>query len=284
MLIDTFKFTNEATQKVATASSTRILRQYPNNDSGRQRFKRLRPTGATQLASCGYNDSSVVDAMGGDLTVPSVLQIYAAHGGQNQRWRIREERIQGSGPDGYRLFSIKADDTDMAWDIPNGSTRDGTYIQLYPFHGGDNQLWRMENKPTEAVVLKSVHNNRVLDVPNFASDLVYIHHFPENGGYNQAWTLEDVGPDEKKIRSVSSGRYLMSSVVTVDGDALVFQTTRSNSDNQVWVFSLTNGTGTIKNKGTGFFLSVLPAPHLAGDLVHCLSGAGGNDRQWTVIS
>src|SRR5262245_35421275 len=100
MDIESFKFTNEATHKVVTVTSNKLLRQYADDESGRQRFLRLMP-GTTQLASRAYNRNSVIDAIGGDLTVPAVLQIYPSHGGPNQRWTFNEEDASGSGPRGY---------------------------------------------------------------------------------------------------------------------------------------------------------------------------------------
>jgi hypothetical protein len=282
MQIESFKFTNEATQKVVTVGNNRLLRQYPDNDSGRQRFLRL-TAGTTQLASRAYNRSSVIDAIGGDLTVPAVLQIYPSHGGPNQRWKIHSEGSSGSGLTGHEVFSIKADGTEMAWDVPNGDAANGNYIQVYPWHGGTNQLWRMEPKTIDTVVLKSLHNSRVLDVPGFASGHAFIQHYAENGGFNQAWELEDLGGNERKIRSVSSGRYLTSSIVTVDNDTFVYQGVSSTDPNQIWIVSFgAGGNGTIRNKGTDMALSVNSAP--GGDFVRCLPGGGAGHQQWTMIA
>ena len=283
MNIESFKFTNEATHKVVTVTSNKLLRQYPDDDSGRQRFLRL-TLGTTQLASRAYNRNSVIDAIGGDLTVPAVLQIYPSHGGPNQRWTFNEEDASGSGPRGYRLYSIKAAGTEMAWDVPYGDPADGNYIQIFPYHGHANQLWRMEPKTITAVVLKSLQNNRVLDVPGFAFGHAFIQHYAENGGFNQAWELVDQGGNEKKIRSVSSGRYLTSSIITTDGDAYVYQGPSNTDPNQIWIIPFgPGGNGTIRNKGTDLALSVDPGPG-AGNNVRCLPGGGAGHQQWTMIA
>jgi hypothetical protein len=171
----------------------------------------------------------------------------------------------------------------MAWDVPNGDAANGNYIQVYPWHGGTNQLWRMEPKTIDTVVLKSLHNSRVLDVPGFASGHAFIQHYAENGGFNQAWELEDLGGNERKIRSVSSGRYLTSSIVTVDNDTFVYQGVSSTDPNQIWIVSFgAGGNGTIRNKGTDMALSVNSAP--GGDFVRCLPGGGAGHQQWTMIA
>src|SRR4051812_6508663 len=114
MNIASFKITNVLTNKVVTVGGDGILRQFNSDDSGRQRFIPLM-TGKSQRASRAFNTHRVVDAIGGDLTTPTALQIFASSGDPNQLWRIQEEGTAGEGTSGFTVFSIKADETDMVW-------------------------------------------------------------------------------------------------------------------------------------------------------------------------
>jgi hypothetical protein len=284
MIVSSYKYTNEATKMVVTVAGDGSIRQYHNNDSGRQRFIKLSGS-PTQLASRAFNLNRVVDAVGGNLTAPTWLQIYPSNGNPNQIWKIEEAGQVGSGLDGYKLHSIKADGTDMAWDIPYSTASEGNYVQTYPFHGGNNQLWREEQKSVAASVVTSLHNQRVLDVPGFEGGYALIQHFPANGGFNQAWEVDGQPGSPQRLRSVSSGRYLMSSIVTVDDDSIIFQGRGSNSDFQRWTLDLdSSGAGTIKNEGTGHFLSVAPGAASANTMVRGLPEANGAAHQrWQLI-
>jgi hypothetical protein len=283
MNISSIKITNVLTQKVVTVGGDNFLRQFPSNDSGRQRFIQL-TVGKTQLASRGFSTHRVVDAFGGDLSKQTALQIFRSNGNPNQLWKINQEATIGTGLGGSPVFSIKADETDMAWDIPNGDPVDGNFLQIYPWHGHDNQLFLMESKPVEAVMLKSVHSGLVLDVPGFANHFINIQQYEQNNGFNQFWEL--TGPaGAQKIRSISSGLLLTSSIVTVGNDTTVYQGIDVESDKQRWIVELAaDNTGTIQNVETNFFLSVPPGPVGAATPVIGLPDAGGADYQrWQVI-
>ena len=287
-VFSSYKITSEATRKVVTVSSRGLLRQYSSDDSGRQRFRRL-ASGKTQLASRAFNDATVVDAIGGDLTAPASLQVYPSHGGPNQLWTITEEGVSEPGLSGHKLYSIKADNTNMAWDIPYGTQpggqNDGNYVQIYPWHGEANQLWQMEEKPIDLVMFKSMHSNFVLDVPGFEFFVAYIQHYPQNDGFNQFWEVLPSG-SSFKIRSASSGLFLMSSSILVDDDTLVFQAVSSTDPRQLWNLDFdSSNIGTIRNVGTSRFLSVPPGPVVSATPVHGLAGDGTADHQrWRRIS
>jgi hypothetical protein len=238
------------------------------------------------MASRAFNNARVIDAVGGDLTAPTWLQIYPSHGNPNQLWRITQEGQVGSGASGYYVYSIKADETEMAWDIPYGDPADGNYVQIYPWHGGANQLWREEHKPVEAVVIKSMHSNWVIDVPGFDGGFVYVQHYPENGGFNQAWELDGAMGAPQRIRSISSGLYLTSSIVTIDNDSLIYQTRALDNDKQRWRIELGSGNiGTIRNVDTGHFLAVQPGPVTSATVLRGYPGDGTpNNQRWHVIS
>lgn len=290
MFITSFKYSNHAAQQIntgmgiATVGGDNRLRIQNNDDSGRQRFIKLSGS-PTQLASRAFSTSRVVDAIGGNLTAPTQLQIYPAHGGPNQLWEITETGNFGSGVSGYKLYKITAAGTDMAWDIPNGDISSGNSIQIYPFHGGDNQFWRQEAKSIEAVVIKSAYNQRVLDVPGFESGWWLIQHFPANGGFNQAWEIEGDPGDPQRIRSVSSGRYLASLFVSEDNFSSVIQARGSASNFQRWKIDLdSNGIGTVENVETGLFLSVATGAGTYGAELRCLPANGSAQQQWQFVS
>jgi len=284
MIISAWRFRCQGTGKTATVAHDGLLRQYDDNKLGRQRFI-LHGSGASEISSRAFTNNRVLDAAGGDPSVPTYIQLYSANGGANQHWRIEDRGTIGAGTSGYYVKSIHADDTDLVWDVPYNDPSDGNYIQTYPWNGGNNQLWVVEHKEIEAVVIRNQHSGWVLDVPGFEQHTAYIQHHPANGGFNQFWEIIKLpGITECKIRSASSGRFLTSSIVTVDDDALVFQAGESGSDKQLWKITTdAAGMSSIQNKDTGFFLGVPPGPVTTAKRVICTAGSSGPEKQWELV-
>ena len=148
------------------------LRQFSDNGGNRRRFARSGISEKVEIFSRMISANWVVDAQGGDLTTPGWLQMYPVHHGDNQKWKFDNK---GYSTNGYELFSIYADDSEMVWDVPSGSKNNGLPIVYSNYHGGNNQLWKIDAYTLDAAVIKSVHNDFVMDVPGFSTDEMYIH-------------------------------------------------------------------------------------------------------------
>ena len=281
MLLVFDRYRCEATGGIVTVANDNRLRQFSDNGSNRQRFARSGTSGKVEIFSRMISANWVVDALGGDLTTPGFLQMYPVHHGDNQKWKLNNEGLSESG---YELFSIYADDSEMVWDVPNGSLMNGIPIIYSNYHGDKNQLWKIDAYTLNAAVVKSVHNDFVMDVPGFSTDEMYIQHYPANGGFNQNWEFEgyiDSGP--VKIRSVSSGMYMTDWKLPGHARSSVFQTWVTGGDNQNWVFDNVDGNiYTIASVNTGYYLSIPPG-HTGPTRIIGLPATGGNDQRWHVI-
>ena len=97
--------------------------------------------------------SSAVDLHGND---GKTLQIYRFARHENQIWTI------GKAGD-YYYFKSKRNG--KAIDVPNANAANGQKPEGYDYHGGDNQLWRLENLGDGTYSIHSkLNNSMVLDI------------------------------------------------------------------------------------------------------------------------
>jgi hypothetical protein len=72
-----------------------------------------------------------LDVRGERTANGTAVQLYACHGGANQRWRI--------GSDG----TIRSAQSGRCLDVSGQRTQAGTRVQIWDCHGGSNQRWRL---------------------------------------------------------------------------------------------------------------------------------------------
>jgi Ricin-type beta-trefoil lectin domain len=125
------------------------------------------------------------------------------HGGENQRWRVISG--PGSAPGQAQFFYIAPDigpplsPPAKCLDIAGASTQDGATVQLFGFHGGENQQFRFEavddpenlSIKSEAFVhIFARHSNKCFDVEfQSQSQGAKVHQFHNNGQANQIWRV-----------------------------------------------------------------------------------------------
>ena len=84
----------------------------------------------------------------------------------------------------------------VALDVPGGQTANNVKIQLFTFHGGDNQRWQVvrlgadgSGRPLYAVI--NLASRKALDVPNGAAPSgTPLQQFDFHGGPSQQWRLD----------------------------------------------------------------------------------------------
>jgi hypothetical protein len=71
----------------------------------------------------------------------SVVQ-WGHHGQSNQQWVLRQA-VGSSSEDADPVVSILSKQSNMAWDVWGASTTEGSPITTYPYHGGQNQQFKL---------------------------------------------------------------------------------------------------------------------------------------------
>jgi len=81
-------------------------------------------------------------------------------------------------------FYIKNIDTGLVLDIKNANNEPNGKIIMYPYNGGNHQLWEYRNG-----MIYSLHNDLVLDLDQWHGNTIIT--YPAHGGNNQQWTFND---------------------------------------------------------------------------------------------
>ncbi|PSN42601.1 hypothetical protein C0J52_19718 [Blattella germanica] len=99
-------------------------------------------------------------------------------------------------------FYIRNVETGLVLDVQSSEKRNGTHIIMWPFHGGDNQLWEYKNN-----MIISKASGLVLDIyknQHAAPIITYESH----GGPNQKWHFDDdftIRSESEMVLDVQNG-------------------------------------------------------------------------------
>ena len=158
-----------------TDDKTRIV-LYPQNNSQNQRFEiaeALWGEGEEEGAAYEFDDfvrygldeeyalvpvnagSSAVDLSDSDGN-GKVIHLWKAHHKTNQRWKLKKVG------DYYAFVSVS---NGKVIDVPNSNASLRTGLVSYDYHGGNNQLWRLESMGDGTYIIHSkLNDNYVWDV------------------------------------------------------------------------------------------------------------------------
>lgn len=130
------------------------------------------------------HSGKVLDVRGWDLEDHAPLQQYPFHGGDNQRFHLRQL------PKGY--VQLVAMHSGKALDVAGLSSNDGAAVQQYSRSAGHNQQWRLFPDGSGAYEIVARHSGKCLEVVNWStSDGAKVAQYGRHGGANQKWRLED---------------------------------------------------------------------------------------------
>ena len=117
------------------------------------------------------------------------------------------------------------------------STVPVTQIHQWGYHGDNQQKWEIEHLGSNVYKLKSMFNNKVLDVAyNSMEDFGAIITSDWHGGNNQRFIIEAKGYNSYAIKSLSSNKYLDVVGFSRLNGGKIIQYTGNNQDNQIWIF------------------------------------------------
>jgi hypothetical protein len=135
----------------------------------------------------------------------------------------------------YRISSVLGKVLDA--DLKEGQTavQNHADIQLYDWHGGENQIWSIEERSDGAYVIRSDSSGFALDVER-GKDRIQLYN--RLGTPNQKWRIEPVQPDTRepiyKIISVESNKVLDADIAQGIQGAKVQQSDWYGGQNQQW--------------------------------------------------
>lgn len=126
-----------------------------------------------------------------------------------------------------------------AIDIDSKAIEDGTNIQQFNLHKGDNQKWTLWpddfHKGIQAYAIISYLSGKALDVDGESlRNGANIQQFQYHGRDNQRWKLIPIKGSWYQVVSVSSSKCLDVSDFGTDNGANVFQYECNGSDSQMW--------------------------------------------------
>jgi hypothetical protein len=151
-----------------------------------------------------------------------------------------------------RLF---AKHSGMALDVSGASGASGTRIIQWPYHGGENQLFRPDPVGGGHVRLVAQHSAKVLDIEggSTASGARAIQ-YDWHGGDNQLFRLEALGGGHVRVIAKHSGKVLDVAGGSSNAGAEIIQWDWHGGDNQRWLL-----TAPIVAKHSGKVLDVAGA-------------------------
>jgi hypothetical protein len=88
-------------------------------------------------------------------------------------------------PDGP--FGIRSKYTNMCLEVYQGSLVPATRVVQWPCHGGQHQLWRINDLGNGYVQLQVEHSAQCLEVDNAGGAGAYALQWPCHGGTHQQW-------------------------------------------------------------------------------------------------
>ncbi len=273
------------------------------------------PAEAGTLVGLGGKCADVEDAASADGTPVNLLE---CHGNANQQWepelvapffRVRGlagKCLQpgddtGSGnpglvigpcdgaedlwqpdasfPTGFTLIHMS---TGMCMDVEGASSADGTRLQLFPCHGGVNQLWSFDVPPTpplpEPGTLVGL-GGKCADVEDAATaDGTPVNLFECHGNANQRWQFESVAPFFR-VRGLA-GKCLQPGGLTGSGNpGLVIGPCDGSEDRWQPSGSFPSGF-TLAHVDTGMCMDVEDASAVDGTPLQLFPCHGGANQVW----
>lgn len=126
-------------------------------------------------------------------------------------------------------------------DVRNSSTANGAIIQQYVWHGGKNQIWKIQSIGNGYYKIVSTNTSKVLDVPNSTSSSAVIRQWDYVGGSNQQWQIIATGTNVYKLVNKYSGKVtdIPGTNVTTNGVALQQNTDSNQADQRFRIEAVT---------------------------------------------
>ena len=133
---------------------------------------------------------------------------------------------------------LTAKHSGQALDVAGASQEDGANVLQWTKHGGNNQIWILEDAGDGYYFLVSKNSGKVLDVAGASQEPgANVLQWFKHGGDNQQWKLEDAGDGYSFVVAKHSGQVLDVAGASQEPGANVLQWPKHGGDNQKWQLS-----------------------------------------------
>lgn len=128
-----------------------------------------------------------LDVAGASLADQANVQQYSCHGGQNQQWVFKPMGyLEKVAPD----YSIINAYSGKCLDVAGASLADGANVQQYACHGGDNQIWKLDNLFDGTHRIRNLRSGKALEVAGGSvANGGNVQQFMWKNGDNQKWRI-----------------------------------------------------------------------------------------------
>lgn len=109
----------------------------------------------------------------------------------SQLWKIEAHKLEGEVFENQTVYIDSFDNSNMTFDVCNGSKDNGANIQLYSKNGSPAQLWKINtDKSTKLSTITNVGSGKVLDIynGNFSKG-ANIQQYQYNSSIAQKWKI-----------------------------------------------------------------------------------------------
>ncbi|CAM4825211.1 unnamed protein product [Rotaria magnacalcarata] len=164
--------------------------------------------------------SKALDVTSSGTSDGTNVQMWSDNGTPAQQWQLIRYSSQSKEPNefsgNYQLLNVQSN---KVLDIYGKGTDDGTNVQIFGNHGGENQIWVIHANQDGTVKLINPHSGKVLDVyGSGTSDGTNVQIFTDNGSNAQKWHVQGIEGGKYKLINVGSSKALdVTSSGTSDG-------------------------------------------------------------------
>ena len=230
------------------------------------------------------NPSQVLDIADASSSDGANLQIWAATGAANQKFRFE------CGDDGF--YTITCLKSGKVLDVDNGNVVPGANVQQWSGYGGDSQKWAVQDDGDGGYRLVCKANGLAIDLTGGSTaDGTNVQSWTLNGTEAQSFDISSAKAD----RAVADGVYVVSAaadpskVLDIEGGSLsdgarlqVYGTNMTQA--QAFRFDYDEETGfyTITNEGSGKVLDAAGGSTSNGTRVQQYAPNGTLAQRWIV--
>lgn len=163
-------------------------------DSGLERYDVYVDGSKNHEVAASTTSTAVSGLSSGTSYDFSVTAVDNAGNESNPSNTVRVTTDSGSdGSDGIQsgsVYRIENKNSGSVLDVEGAWTWNGATVLQWPWHGGDNQRWRLVDNGDGTYRLENEHSGLVLDVEGAStSNGANVQQWAWNGGDNQRWIL-----------------------------------------------------------------------------------------------
>lgn len=177
-----------AGQKIADGQNIQLA-TYNGANSQRWKFAKIAPAiqDGTYILQSSLAQVKAADIYGGFATAGTNIELYDAHSGIGQQWKI----TYNTATNDYSFYNSY---TNKYLDLYGGYTQSGTNVQTWYGNNGCGQRWRIEKESDGFyTIISTCDGSKALDLyGGYTQNRTNIQLWNKHGGNSQKWYLTPV--------------------------------------------------------------------------------------------